>query len=371
MRLGLALLTVLLLPAAASAQTLSGEGTPIVATATEDDYARVVKQAVESSIVPSYAALDAATDRLVFAVEDLCFDTNPESRDGLASSFADTVKAWAGVDFLRFGPMARGGRYERFAYFPDVHGTGARQLRRFLASEDEGLLEPGALAGQSAAVQGLPALESLLYSGSRALLQTETAEPFRCALATAVAQNVDAIAGEALAEWQAADGWASLILAPGPDNPVYRTHAEAMTEILKAILTGLEQDRDQRLLPALGATPEEAKASRAPYNAAGQAIPYLAASADAIRRFVEASGILDLLPGAQKSYGSSALFEFSNLQNAFAAAGPDLEAALADPEMRSKLAYAAIVLQSLRDNFQRHISVGAGLTPGFNSMDGD
>ena len=87
------------------------------------------------------------------------------------------------VDFLRFGPMAQEGRYERFAFFPDVHGTGARQLRRFLATEDEALLKPGALREQSAAVQGLPALESLLFSGSKALLDAEDAEPYRCALA--------------------------------------------------------------------------------------------------------------------------------------------------------------------------------------------
>ena len=76
--------------------------------------------------------------------------------------------------------MAQDGRYERFAFFPDVHGTGARQIRGFLVSQDEALLKPGALAGQSAAVQGLPALESLLFSGKAALIQPAPPEPFRC-----------------------------------------------------------------------------------------------------------------------------------------------------------------------------------------------
>lgn len=370
-RVVLAALLGLILSVAGHAQTTSGEGTPIVPVATEADYARVVESAVAGWIMPAYVTLASATDTLLSSAESFCADANPESRNALASAFTATVMAWAGVDFLRFGPMARDSRYERFAYFPDVHGTGARQLRRFLASEDEGLLQPGALAGQSAAVQGLPALESLLYSGSKALITAEAPEAFRCALATAVARNVDTIAGEALADWQAADGWRALIEAPASDNPVYRTHAEAMTEILKAILTGLEQDRDHRLLPALGATPEEAKASRAPYNTSGEALPYLLASVEAIERFVVTSDILGLLPQDQKAYGDSALFEFSNLKQALSEAGTDLEAALADPQKRSKLVYAAIVLKSLRDNFQRHIAVGAGLTPGFNSLDGD
>jgi len=355
----------------ASAQTTSGEGTPIVLIATEWDYARAVAHTVIDYIIPAYEQLDATTALLARATQDYCESFDIPSRILVENTFVRAVKVWAAVDFFRFGPMAQDGRYERFAFFPDVHGTGARQLRRFLAEENQALLEPGALARQSAAVQGLPALESLLYAGSNALLKTEMPEPFRCALAAAIAENVHLIAEETLAGWKGNNGWAWLMYEPGPDNPVYRTHAEAMTEIVKAIVTGLEQDREHRLLPALGKTPEEGKASRAPYNVSSQAIPYLIASAEALELFSRASGLLDMLPEEQKSYGSSALFEFSNLKNALHNAGSDLEAALAEPRLRSKLSYATIVLASLRDNFQRHIAVGAGLTTGFNSLDGD
>lgn len=370
-RLALALLVSLTAAVPSVAQTTSGEGSPIVPIATEDDYARAIELVVSDYVIPAYAGLDAATGTLATAVESFCATPNPASETALRDAFNATIHAWAGVDFFRFGPMAQDGRYERFAFFPDVHGTGAGQIRGFLVSQDETLLKPGALAGQSAAVQGLPALESLLFSGNSALIQPATPEPFRCALAVAVAKNMQTIASEALAGWRGEKGWAALIEKPGSDNPVYRTHAEAMTEVVKAILTGLEQDRDQRLLPALGDAPEGAKPSRAPYNASGQALPYLAASADALERFLRASGLLDMQPGDQKSYGDSALFEFGNLETALTDAGPDLKAALADPQKRSKLSYAAIVLASLRDIVQRHIAVAAGLTPGFNSLDGD
>ena len=360
-----------MLPATSGAQTTSGEGTPIVPTATEADYGRAVAHAVSDYIIPAYETLEGTTTALERTTRDFCAEPDSASGTSVDTAFAATIRAWAAVDFFRFGPMAQDGRYERFAFFPDVHGTGARQLRRFLAEENQSLLEPGALASQSAAVQGLPALESLLYSGSNALLKTEMPEPFRCALAAAIAENVHLIAEEALAGWKGNNGWAWLMYEPGPDNPVYRTHAEVMTEIVKAIVTGLEQDREHRLLPALGKTPEEGKASRAPFNASGQAIPYLIASAEALELFSRASSLLDMLPEGQKSYGSSALFEFSNLKNALHDVGSDLEAALAEPQLRSKLSYATIVLASLRDNFQRHIAVGAGLTSGFNSLDGD
>ncbi|MGH8735093.1 MAG: imelysin family protein, partial [Burkholderiales bacterium] len=271
LRAAVLLLGVLAIPASPNAQTsTSGEGTPIVPTATEADYGRAVAHAVSDYIIPAYQSLDSTTAALARMAQDFCAEPDPASRISLDTVFAATIRAWAGVDFFRFGPMAQDGRYERFAFFPDVHGTGARQLRRFLLSENRKLLEPGALAAQSAAVQGLPALESLLYSGSKALLTADTPEPFRCALAVAIAENISAIASEALDGWQAHDGWAALMNRPGPENPVYRTNAEAMTEIVKAIVTGLEQDREHRLLPALGKTPEEGEASRAPYNTSGQ-----------------------------------------------------------------------------------------------------
>jgi uncharacterized protein len=356
---------------AAAQNAVTGEGTPIVPVATEADYQRVVENAVNDYIVPAYGRLERAAAELKPAVAEVCRAASADSRDALEKAFIAAITAWADVDFLRFGPVVQEGRYERFAFWPDVHGTGARQLRRFLASEDEALLAPGALARQSAAVQGLPALESLLFSGSKALIASEAPEPYRCALAETVADNLKTIATETLAGWSGEKGWAALIEKPGPRNPVYRTHAEAMTEILKGILTGLEQLRDHRLVAALGDSPDQAKASRAPYNSSGQALAYMSASADAVKRFADASGILRLLPDNQTSYANSVGFEFRNLEGALGSAGTDLEAALADEALRGKLTYAAVVVQSLRDLFQKRIAVWAGLTVGFNSLDGD
>ena len=81
--------------------------------------------------------------------------------------------------------------------------------------------------------------------------------------------------------------------------------------------------------------------------------------------------MLDMMPENQSGYGSSALFEFSNLDAALEAAGPDLAAALADPKKRSKLSYARSCWRASATSSRRHIAVAAGLSPGFNSLDGD
>ncbi len=181
----------------------------------EVEYASVIDRAIDKYVIPAYEHVELTTADLVAEVEGYCVAPGAETKAALAESFAETIDAWAGVDFFRFGPMARDGRYERFAFFPDVHGTGARQLRRFLATEDETLLRAGALAEQSAAIQGLPALESLLYSGSNALSNTDTPAPYRCALATAVAANMDLIAREADSSGVAGYGVKSFLASNG------------------------------------------------------------------------------------------------------------------------------------------------------------
>jgi len=349
-------------------------GHAIAQSDTQSSQATSVAGALDRYIVPAYEKLDAVTDGLSAALAQFCASPNDADRQAVAAAFADTIHAWAAVDFFRFGPMTEDGRYERFAFFPDVHGTGARQLRRFLADENLALLEPSAMAAQSAAVQGLPALESLLYSGPKALLEAPRPESYRCALAKAVATNVASIAEAALLRWTQDRGWAELLKNPSANNPVYRTDSEAMTEILKAILTAIEQLREHRLMAALGETPEQgtaSRASRAPYNASGLALFYLAASAEALARFIEASRVLGLVPEQEKWIIGSIEFELRNLQRAITAAGADLEAALANPEKREKLVYAAVVLASLRDLFQNRLGPAVGISGGFNSIDGD
>ena len=210
LRFALSLLAVLLPRRRRPAQTTSGEGTPIAADRDRGRIiARVVEQAVADYIVPAYA--DAAwSDRRAWRRRST-ISARRRRREARRSSrrLRRTMTAWAGVDFFRFGPMARDGRYERFAFFPDVHGTGARQLRRFLAGEDEKLLQPGALAAPERRRAG-PA-----GAGIAALLRPKAllARRRRRSLSAARSRwrsprTCDAIAADALAGWSGETSWA-------------------------------------------------------------------------------------------------------------------------------------------------------------------
>ena len=64
-----------------------------------------------------------------------------------------------------------------------------------LKNRDASVTEPDPLAEKSVALQGLPALEYLLYGdGADALAQSGEAGAFRCSFAASIATNVDRIA---------------------------------------------------------------------------------------------------------------------------------------------------------------------------------
>jgi predicted lipoprotein len=212
----------------------------------------------------------------------------------------------------------------------------------------------------------------LLFGASNGLLAAAQPDPTRCALAQAIAANLAAIAAAANADWQGDTGWRALMLSPGPDNPVYLDPNEPVADILRSLLQGLEVLRDQRIQPARGPMPEAAKASRAPYWRSGSTIAYWRASADALLRYAMAAGLTDLAP---KPTGNAlkreAEFEFENLRKALGALAPPLDKALTDPKSREKLGYAMIVLESLRSIYRNQLPGAAGLSPGFNALDGD
>ncbi|MBN8998077.1 MAG: imelysin family protein [Rhizobiales bacterium] len=332
----------------------------------EAAFRAVTGKAIDGYILPAYATLQQKTAALAAAVATSCAAPSDTPPPAVRAAFADVLIAWAGVDFFRFGPIAEQGRHERFCFLPDPHGTGARQLRRILAEPDPALLEPGAVAKLSAAVQGLPALESLLFAPSDA---TETAD-YRCRLAARIAENLDAIAAATLAGWTGEAGWKTLMLAPGGDNIVYRDVTEPVVEILKAIGVGALQLRDQRLLPALSKSFDAAKPARGVFVKSGLTLPYLRASGVAIGELVTKSDILSLTPKEQAAFAE----QTASILAAFAAAldvGNDWNAAFANAASYDKLRSGFDVLKKLEDLYNYTFPVAAQISPGFNALDGD
>ena len=211
-------------------------------------------------IRPAYAALAAATFSLNDKVAALCKQPSTDALQAAKDAFAGAVDAWSNVEIFRFGPIAQDHSYERLFFWPDPKNLGLRQIEDALAKKDEGVTDPAKLAAKSVALQGLPALEYLLYGeGADGLATGGEAAAFRCSFASSIAANVDGIAKNVVEGWGDGSDYEKSFLGPAPDNAIYHTPKEVTLELFKAFASGIELVRDQKLGKPLGASADEAK----------------------------------------------------------------------------------------------------------------
>jgi len=174
----------------------------ISAFAQEYDWTPANIDVAENYIVPRYKVLALITDRMLDDITKLCADIENEVviNDHTKHAFRDLFLAWADVQHIQFGPMSFLKRFERFHYWPDKHNVGARQLQRLLTDIESGMVRASdlVLAKKSVSVQGLSALERLLFAPS------QTLNVSGCILSLQIAANLKDIAEQSDSSWRLA-----------------------------------------------------------------------------------------------------------------------------------------------------------------------
>jgi predicted lipoprotein len=342
-----------------------GEAPPAFATKATD----IINGAIYGFVRPSYHAFRESTSSLSEAGKVLCAAPSQAALDAARNAFGETVDAWSRIEIVRFGPVTEQNRLERVLYWPDRKSIGLKQVQAALAAKDPSAADPAQLAGKSVAMQGLGALEFVLFgTGAEALA---TGDAHRCSYGAAIAGNLDAIAGELDTAWADPEGFSKTWANPSADNPLFRDGTEAVTEVMDVFVTGTELVRDVRLGGFLGKEAKDDKPKQALFWRSGKTVDALARNLAGMKALLEASKLAGALPADQAWMGNEALFEFSNAANAAAGAEGPIAGVLADPDRRGKLVYFGLVTSSLSNIFGTQMSGALGLTAGFSSLDGD
>lgn len=330
----------------------------------------VIGRAIDGFVRPAYASLGEHAAGLTKAVRQLCETPSEKNLEAARSAFSGTVEAWSVAEIIAFGPIKENNRLERMLYWPDRKSIGLRQVQATLASRDPSAADPTQLAQKSVAMQGLGALEYVLYGdGAESLAGKD--DPYRCAYGAAVAVNVETMAGEVLDAWQKPDGFASLWANPGPKNPLYRDGNEAVTELVGVFINELEMIRDVRLKGFLGTRPDADKPKQAIYWRSRNTTASLAANLSGVDQLFEVSKLGDALPADARWMAESIHIQLANgVATAQSVAGP-IDKALADPALRDKLEHFALITSSLSTLIGTRMTAEFGLTAGFSSLDGD
>ncbi|MEM7196245.1 MAG: imelysin family protein [Pseudomonadota bacterium] len=137
-----------------------------------------------------------------------------------------------------------------FQFWPDKHGTAARQIRKVMNEKDMAILDANRFEQGSAALQGLPAFERVLYRLGRESGADTADNRFTCAYLTAISMNLASMAADLADEWRGV--YRESIGSAGDASDFFDSPLDPIGEWLSQFATQLEIVRVLKLKAPLG-----------------------------------------------------------------------------------------------------------------------
>lgn len=328
---------------------------------------------------------DSAAETLLTAATAFKQKPDGASFATLLAAFDTTSDAWMAVQLLRFGPLSQNQRLDRIAYWPERRSITEKQMAGFIAAADSSKLTPASFATASVAIQGLSALERLLFDGEstgdgkpisdKALSHLADGTPaaaYRAAFIVAIAANLKQIAGETLKAWREL----AVKLAKGDQAGLAASPQEATSQIYAALLAEAQIVGDQKIGLPLGKSIDAAKPKQAEQWRAGRSLRNITLNLTALRQALVgdvAGSVIALVPPAQASDLKQRLtVALDACDQAVAAIGQPLNIAVADAASgRHQVETLLVKVNQLRDILGADLPKAIGITLGFNELDGD
>lgn len=304
---------------------------------------------VQDHVLPGFAKLSEKSHALADVAQQDCA---PDSA-ALRTAWGDAFDAWIRVSHLRFGPTEENDRAFALAFWPDTRGFTPRTLQGLIADQDPAVEDAAAFSHVSIAGRGFYALEFLLYDPAFA-----EGGDYQCKLVQAIATDTARIADEIETEW---DGFATQFTDAGTR---YATREEALQELFKAVLAGLQFTSDTRIGRPMG-TFDKPRATRAEARRSERSLRHVTLS-------LEGTEELALALAADAPEVSSEIK--AAYEKAFAeVASQDspVFAGVDDPMGRFKVEILQQAVDSLRTTIGAELGPELGVTEGFNALDGD
>ncbi|MFA7505591.1 MAG: imelysin family protein [Burkholderiaceae bacterium] len=154
---------------------------------------RMIDRLFVGHIVPGVAAFAARADELAAAAGAFCAARDETRFGALQDAWRNTALAWQPIRWLQTGPGSDQHRMLRIDAWPQARlDLVATRVRQLLASSQA--VDAVAIADQPVHLQGLPALETLLFEDrGPADFAADAAGDRRCALVVGIAGNLAGI----------------------------------------------------------------------------------------------------------------------------------------------------------------------------------
>lgn len=335
-------------------------------------FGTIVERSIDQVIIPGYADFYSKSEKLHSTISALCQSPDAAKLESARSDFSTLVSAFARIEPYRFGPSRAENRQERLFFWPDRRSRGLRQVQALIAKADYAGLEPEKFIGKSVAVQGLLALDFILADPAVDLLSDSAA--FTCKYAQTVSGAIQKTAQQIHDDWAKPGGYGDLMRNAGPDNPVYRTSAEAVQELLRAAKEQLQIVRDLKLLAILKETTEKTKPKRSPFWRSDNSFSSYLENINGVITLIEKSGLNEILPEDEAALPGQFVYELKLVQrvlNDINDRDGRLIEKVKDKNIHASLVYASHPLKGAMVMLNERYPEALGLTMGFNSLDGD
>ena len=318
----------------------------------------------DAVVIPDYNAFATATADMNQQAKTFCTSITPQALSGLQAAFQQSMDKWQAVQHIQFGPITYFNWNYRLQYWPDENGTGARQLSALIASKDSAVLGSEAFARQSVGVQGLQALELLLFS--EASLGELQADAYRCSVVQAIAANLDEIATGVAQRWR--DEFRTTV-ATADERGFFESAEDATIDFLKAEVEPIRSVQQQKLEAILGETQADARVRRAESWRSERSVRNLKIDVASLDRFFNAGNpALNTVLPAEDIDGINA--GFAKVEATLASLPDSMTEALETESGYNNLKQAASDLSALFELLEASLKK-TDLYLGFNSLDGD
>jgi len=331
-----------------------------------NETAAAISRTIDEIFQPSHQRFVEATRQLLESAEISCRDRSAQAVSRLRADYESLISAFARIELYRMGPMTEQLRQNRLFYWPDKRRVGERQLRELLSSASSATLTEAALIEKSVALQGIPALERLLYSknATENLVDVQTSN---CHVATIITQNLHSMATAMNEGWTDESGLVSSMRDPTGDSRTFRNHQEVLQRLATLIVVGVDVVLDKKIQPLVG---DNVSVKNAPLWLSEQTVTMITENHHGIRSLLIDSGL-----ATDTGLEDELQFEFRTVDSILEklASLPSLtdeHTQLTRQTLSLTKALSAVVggIQStLNDRFVQRLGISAG----FNSEDGD
>lgn len=345
---------------------------PQTARSAEFDHEGLARQTLERHIRPGYEQLFIASKKLRTTIETFCSAPPGSDLTSVKDAFEDALLAWFRIEYVRFGPIMSKARHARMVFWPDRQGIGRKQVARALRKRDESVLARETLQKKSVALQGFGAMEYILFAnGSDPFSRAGPARKHRCGFMRAISASITHISREVLEQWSDGGEYAVMFLHPGANNAVYLDSKEVTFEIARTFIAGLAKVRDIRIAGPLGLQRKGRRRKRASFERSGLSMRAITANLEGLIALYEQGGLMERIgafeAGMEKVIQNELVQSLMELRSI----ALPMKEAVASPETKDKLMAIGFPLRNAHMLASHILADAAGLSLGFNALDGD